>query len=827
MAFEDCIAEIVAAGKGQVNEEDAADILDRALAKVRRLEKNGAPRSEALRKTSEELGYEERIAAAKKKHQDIINNNSFRKLMERSPDGKEVTAVRAALSGVEGSARDLARSADAQGKAHVDMLQGGFIGELREAGLLKVARRRNTALEQDIADELWNIRDPNAGPATGNKIARQIAEIAHRWMEVARTRQNDKGAYIGEEEHYVARSTHDSRKIAGKGQQEDFRRWFDYILPKLDDRTFEGVEDREDFLRNIWRSLASGYHNTPGGADWLGWKGPGNLAKKVSAERVLHFRTAADFYAYAQQYGQGSLFANIMRGLDHAGRNIALMDMLGTNPKAMLERWITALKDRAKARDDLDTVKKLGSDWNYKILDMLTGVASTPQNMRLAHLGRTVRALQSVMKLGGAVVSSITDLASNVAALRWNGVPLLEGWFRMSMAPFLGRQNSREIRQHLDMAGIGIGTMQGRLMTQIHAEDIPGLAGKMVNTFHRINFLSYWTDSMSAGLGSILANNLARQSAKAFDGLPRRLQITLRRYGIEAPEWEAIRRVPQTAADGNKYVFAGEIASLPDDAVKHLAKTGSAAELNRIREDLQTRLGTYLNDQVGEAMNMPRANDMAIQTWGQQAGTGVGEAARTIMQFKQFPITFTRRTLGRELMRDGVDVVGMAHLLVGTTLLGYAAMNIKEMAKGREPRQPDDAAGLAKLVTAAFLQGGGAGLYGDFLFGEANRFGGGIISSAAGPTAGTIEDVFNLLSTAREGVFDKKARERLPADLVRFAGSHTPMINLFYTKWALDHFILHRLQEAVNPGYLRRYEQRIKRENDQTFWLRPTASPYQ
>jgi hypothetical protein len=33
---------------------------------------------------------------------------------------------------------------------------------------------------------------------------------------------------------------------------------------------------------------------------------------------------------------------------------------------------------------------------------------------------------------------------------------------------------------------------------------------------------------------------------------------------------------------------------------------------------------------------------------------------------------------------------------------------------------------------------------------------------------------------------------------------------------------LHSLQEMLNPGYLRRQEQRIKQQNGQTFWLRPS-----
>ena len=80
-----------------------------------------------------------------------------------------------------------------------------------------------------------------------------------------------------------------------------------------------------------------------------------------------------------------------------------------------------------------------------------------------------------------------------------------------------------------------------------------------------------------------------------------------------------------------------------------------------------------------------------------------------LMQFKQYPFTYIQRHFMRELRRDGVDVAGLAHLIVATSLLGYASMTLKELVKGRNPRQPEDASDYAKLVMAAMAQGGGLG----------------------------------------------------------------------------------------------------------------------
>ena len=114
------------------------------------------------------------------------------------------------------------------------------------------------------------------------------------------------------------------------------------------------------------------------------------------------------------------------------------------------------------------------------------------------------------------------------------------------------------------------------------------------------------------------------------------------------------------------------------------------------------------------------------------------------------------------------------------------------------------------------MQGGAFGIYGDFLFGEMkNRFGGGFLATVAGPTFGTVSDIADLWGRIRAG-------EDAAAQTFRLAIANTPFANLFYTRMALDYLILYRVQEWLNPGYLRRMERRIEKENDQTFLIKPS-----
>jgi hypothetical protein len=151
-------------------------------------------------------------------------------------------------------------------------------------------------------------------------------------------------------------------------------------------------------------------------------------------------------------------------------------------------------------------------------------------------------------------------------------------------------------------------------------------------------------------------------------------------------------------------------------------------------------------------------------------------------------------------------------MIVATTAFGYLAMTMKDLLKGRNPRDPTS----IKTWTAAMTQGGGLGIYADFLFGEYNRYGGGL-ETLGGPSISFIGDVLRLYGRATDG-------DDVSANAVRFGINNAPFINLFWVRPVLDYLLLYQFQEALNPGFLRRYERRVEKENNQTFWLKPSEA---
>jgi hypothetical protein len=195
-----------------------------------------------------------------------------------------------------------------------------------------------------------------------------------------------------------------------------------------------------------------------------------------------------------------------------------------------------------------------------------------------------------------------------------------------------------------------------------------------------------------------------------------------------------------------------------------------------------------------------------------------GESIRFVMQFKGFPIAFAERVGGRALFghHKGKTILQksghIGTLLAGMTMAGYASMTVKDLVKGYwPPRDISD----PKVLAAAFVQGGAAGIYGDYLFGRVNRGGGTMLETTAGPAIGAAAGLGELLLKARDAGLSSE-EEVKAGEWINQITQNTPFANLFYVRPALDFLVLNQLKEAAGPGYLRRIEGRRKKDYGQS-----------
>jgi len=810
----DCLKIADEANKGRLSDDELDEILTELNAEKKARKAAGELDNieSAIFDRGLLIAEEAEIAKKIEKRNRYLNILKEQKLMALAERADEMTGnpslgLEAALVGVNAPFEGASRSVDSINGALVNSYAGGLIADLKKTGLLTRFNNMKGDFERQVANVLGdlNLKTP-VGVAEASPAAKALGKIMFKYQRAALQRENQAGSYIKLKEGRVVRASHDQRRMVKAGQDA----WKNYIRDKLDYGKMGIAPERIDgFLDSSYEAIVSGVRKEGERTDISkAFKGPGNIAKKESASGVFTFKKPNDWYDYDQKFGKASLRESFMQDLQSASRATALMEVLGTNPEAMIER----VQDRLmkKHRNDPKKLKDLKRETaavTFKAaLAEVTGDVNIGSHTPLARYMHFYRSIQTMAKLGGATISAMSDVAFIASNRIYQGRSLLDAWGDGFSAIFKG-MNKGEMRDFADRLGVGIEGQLGDFMSRFNAaDDVPGQTSKMMSMFFKLNLLQPWTESNKRGVTLMIANDLGREASKRYDKLPDDLRRVLGIYGIDQKGWEAARKGAKKGPDGRMYLVPGEIPDV------------------NIRENMFALLVSEADNSVPS----PGARERAIIRRGYRPGTLAGEGIRFLTQFKSFGVTALTKNVGRhmygygakrkrdQLMRGVGANTSLISSIVGSTVLGYYVMQLKEVAKGREmrPMSPES-------FLAGAMQGGGLGIYGDFLFGEANRYGGGTLQTLAGPGIGTASEVIDLLQRTRGVVVG--GDEDLRGDVVRLLKGNIPFANLFYTKQAMDYLIWYQLQETINPGYLRRMERRIERENDQTYWLPPTS----
>ena len=785
--------------------------------------------SEAM-KAADELANNLELAAVIEKRNAALNMNVRLKatayVNQFRDAGLDFEGFRGLLVGTERKRAGGRVSVDAEQKNFRGEWLGGMIADLEKQDLMR--QFASGDFDREISVALWNMgkKGDNSGlPPEAVKIA----EIVNKYQTDARNTRNRFGAWIRDLQGYITRQSHDMMKIRDAGEKA----FKEFVLPRLDMerslRDFDGSAD--DFLTRVYDDFATGSHMkaVAGEVDVAALGRGSSLARRESVSRVLYFKDGNASFEYNQKFGQGRLAESVLQGLDQAGKSAGLLKLLGTNPEATVTRlfdeYAESLRgDPARRAKFLQSRKELSN-----LLAQVDGSVNIPGNVTAAQISSFVRAWQSMSKLGGALISSITDLAGYAAELRFGqDKNLLSGTLDGIGALTQGRA-SGEKKQILSSLGVFHESALGSVFARFDSPDLMGgKTAAAMQLFFKLNGLNWWTETLRDGYALTHSHYLATNKALAFDKLPAALRDMLGLYNIDAGKWDILRIATMPEADGRQYMTPDGLRTVPRAALENyitgIGRTVSDASVSNLLDDLSSALRTMTIDRMHHAVLEPNARTRAFMLRGTQPGTVPGELLRFIGQFKSFPVALIQSTLGREVYGRGYDtigeylrkgkgdMVGLASFIALSTAMGYAAMSVKDLLRGKNPRPVDD----PRTWAAAMVQGGGLGLYGDFLFAKYNRMGGTLTASMAGPVAGLIDTAADLWTRIRTG-------DDVAATAFNAALQNTPFMSLFYARTAMDYLVLFKIQEALNPGFLRRMEKRAERDNGQTYYLPPTS----
>jgi hypothetical protein len=655
---------------------------------------------------------------------------------------------------------------------------------------------QNPDMTRDLVAEIFG----NGKAGTGNAIARAGAEAWLKTIEGMRTRFNAAGGDVGKLAYGYLPQAHDSARIRQAGAQK----WAAQTLGLLDRRRYvredgSRMNDGEvlQLLTAAHETLASdGLSKQVPGA----FKGSGARANRGMDSRVLHFKDGESFLQYNRAYGLGSMYDAMVAHVGGMARDIALIERYGPNPNQQfrLQNDIAAQADQGGKRV---FGNKAEAYW-----DILTGVTSTPESARIALVGQTTRNIQTFGKLAGAVISSLTDLGSIMVTTGYNKLPYWD-LLRNTI-----KGGTKEGKEFAAAHGLIAESMINDLNRWAGENIRNDWSGRLANSTMRLSLMNAWTDTLRRGFSMTMQQGLGRLAGKKWADLTEWDRTHLQRKGIEEVDWEVVNAAQLTPYNGSQFLTPEAIA---------------ASGHPRANEVTAKVLG-FITDESEYAVINPDMATKAIQSWGgEQTGTIKGELARAVMQFKSFPIAMISRHWRRMLdapQVEGAPVLGnklaySAAMIISTTALGAIVFQVKQMLQGKDPVDMTK----PKFWVRASAQGGGAGFVGDILLGDTTDSRSPLDNLgklALGPTFGSLADLYELTKgNADEALAGKDTH--MGAEALRFGRSHLPLINLWYGRAALDHMLLHGVQENLSPGYLARQRQRAAKDWGQGYWWEP------
>ncbi|MGE0698274.1 MAG: hypothetical protein AB7O57_04190 [Hyphomicrobiaceae bacterium] len=288
-------------------------------------------------------------------------------------------------------------------------------------------------------------------------------------------------------------------------------------------------------------------------------------------------------------------------------------------------------------------------------------------------------------------------------------------------------------------------------------------------------------------------------------------------YQLSAAE---TRRVLQRMLDRNSRDLSRleGAPSIPSDPAE--------AKVARYFRDVAERYHEMILQETAYAVPEPTLRSKAITLGGTRSGTIQGEAFRAFGQFKSFGVAVALLHGGRVMneLAQGRAAYGAAYATAGLatlTVLGMVSMQLKQLAKGEDPRDMAD----PRNWGAAMVQAGGFGIMGDFFLADQNRLGGGLTQTIVGPIPGRAADVLKAtIGNIQEASDPKKQKTNAGRELLKNVRSWDPLASLWFTRLAWDRLVYNNLQRVVDPEASQAFARQVdvaRRDRQTGYYWRP------
>lgn len=668
-------------------------------------------------------------------------------------------------------------------------------------------RQRGAAHFDAIVDELF-------GNNTGNAAAKEIAN-AYKNLQTIMVRDfREVGGAIDWREDFVLPQKQNPVKLGRAKQAQwvaDHMEWLDWDRMRFPDGDPIRPEQREEVLGEVFKTL-----NTDGATKIEPGiaRGQGaSIGNAVDNHRFLVYKDAPSWKAMHEKYGDGTVYDVVQRHIDNMARRVSMVDQFGRNPDLMVKAMIaqgerkagevaSGAKDEAAARAREDFSGGV-QRFRQMAADQMGRSPGDANSVMAASVHATSNIITGTLLGSSLAINMAGDfLTTNIATRIANKMPIIGEY----IATYLKGMAPGGYRNAQMMAARAGHIMDEVIGATYNIERWSGVATygpewsrRAGDVMLRLGGLNRHTNTLRWAHQAEMMGMLHDYRATDFQNIPFRQMME--RYGITADDWNVVRELTPTATPkpNVEYLQPIDILKIAHADKQKLFDKFSAmidAESRYLTPDSSLEARTYLR--------------------GGTAPTSLpGALMYSFSMFKNFPISFAMNMgrLGISLPTYGSRIAFTSALIVGTIAAGAVATQLNEVARGRKPMPMNTTAFALK----ALLNGGGLGIWGNYLIQGISEDHTNVYASLAGPLASFVNDTalmalgdsYSFMKAMDQAErFDGKLGQRVATWLK----SYTPGSRLWYARLVLEREIFDRLDEWLDPRAAQKRQQKISRQ---------------
>jgi hypothetical protein len=542
-----------------------------------------------------------------------------------------------------------------------------------------------------------------AAAASGDKVkdplAQKIGELYKKYPEEIRNPKMVSSDALSIDEirdDRFLRHIHDAQRLYNAGEslvkralslekvdvEKSKKIWFDDIMKELDLEAtaknaglfdLDGNIDMEKMKNFVNRA----YDNIVSNRNIIFTRSTVANDREALAKRKRMFFVFKDwsaFQRYNKKYGRGNLFQALMADIHSSGNQIGMARLFGDNPYSMYND----LRAQQQKIKPVTPLKQFETDG---LFNQLTGANKTAWSPTLANVGASLRAWSSLSRLGMIVFNSLNDITAAGNISQRFGYSFFKPYVDQILDVF-GAMPDPERRLLAKQLNLGIKSSIGHTGRFVEATNMGEVMSKMSNGFYWINLMDSWSGGLKQMGTTNIGRALGEDSSKSFKQLRDQTRYQLEQFGINEAEWDALRSKTK-----NRFFTLSNVDDITSaELAKLYAQSDKNVPLSEYRGHLNRKVyGIF--DYVSNNMALePGAYERMISTWNIAPGTIPGEAVRSVMQFKSYPVNYFRKAWygGMADMQGAQGKLMYALSMAGSNfVLGYISLILTNLMMGK------------------------------------------------------------------------------------------------------------------------------------------------